>query len=54
MENIATCSVPKPRAGIQGLDAYRVAVEFYRLLRHSTRVAGAATSSISRPAPPSR
>jgi four helix bundle protein len=37
MENTTNCSVPKPRAGIQGLDAYRVAVEFYRLLRHSTR-----------------
>ena len=27
----------KPRAGIEGLDVYRVAVEFYRLLRQSTR-----------------
>ena len=37
MENATTCSAPKPTAGIQGLDAYRVAVEFYRLLRQSTR-----------------
>ena len=37
MENATTCSARKPTAGIQGLDAYRVAVEFYRLLRHSTR-----------------
>jgi four helix bundle protein len=37
MENTTTCSAPKPRIGIQGLDAYRVAVEFYRLLRRSTR-----------------
>ena len=37
MENTTTCSAPKPRTGIQGLDAYRVAVEFYRLLRRSTR-----------------
>jgi four helix bundle protein len=37
MENVTTCSTLNPRAGIQGLDAYRVAVEFYRLLRQSTR-----------------
>ena len=37
MENLTTCSAPKPRTGIEGLDAYRVAVEFYRLLRQSTR-----------------
>jgi four helix bundle protein len=37
MENATTCSAPKPKAGIQGFDAYRVAVEFYRLLRYSTR-----------------
>ena len=35
MGNATTCSTPK--AGIQGFDAYRVAVEFYRLLRQSTR-----------------
>ena len=35
MENATTRSAPK--TGIQGLDAYRVAVEFYRLLRQSTR-----------------
>jgi four helix bundle protein len=35
MENTVACSTPK--AGIQGLDAYRVAVAFYRLLRQSTR-----------------
>jgi four helix bundle protein len=29
--------VAKPKAGIEGLDVYRVAVEFYRLLRNSTR-----------------
>jgi four helix bundle protein len=33
----ATLSTAKPRAGIEGLDVYRVAVEFYRLLRQSTR-----------------
>ena len=27
----------KPRAGIEGLDVYRVAVAFYRLLRQATR-----------------
>ena len=27
----------RPRAGIVGLDAYRVAIEFYRLLRGATR-----------------
>jgi four helix bundle protein len=37
METVTTCSAPKPKAGILGLDAYRVAVEFYRLLRHFTR-----------------
>jgi four helix bundle protein len=37
MENATTCSAPKPRAGIRGLDAYRVAVDFYRLLRQATR-----------------
>jgi four helix bundle protein len=37
MQDTATCSTPKPRAGIEGLDVYRVAVEFYRLLRQSTR-----------------
>ena len=37
MQDAATCSTPKPRAGIEGLDVYRVAVEFYRLLRQSTR-----------------
>jgi four helix bundle protein len=30
-------SKPISRAGIEGLDAYRVAVEFYRLLRQATR-----------------
>ena len=35
MGNATTC--PTPKAGIQGFDAYRVAVEFYRLLRQSTR-----------------
>jgi four helix bundle protein len=34
MENATNCSTPK--VGIQGLDAYRVAVEFYRLLRQCT------------------
>ena len=37
MQDTATCSTPKRRAGIEGLDVYRVAVEFYRLLRQSTR-----------------
>ena len=37
MGNVTTCSAPKMGTGIQGLDAYRVAVEFYRLLRQSTR-----------------
>ena len=37
MENAIPCSAPKPRVGIEGLDAYRVAVDFYRLLRQSTR-----------------
>jgi four helix bundle protein len=37
MQDNVTSSIPKPRAGIEGLDAYRVAVEFYRLLRESTR-----------------
>ena len=37
MEDATTCSAPKPKAGLPGLDAYRVAVEFYRLLRESTR-----------------
>jgi len=37
MENATTCSAPKPKAGIEGLDAYRIAIEFYRLLRQSTR-----------------
>jgi len=37
MENATTCLAPKPKSGIQGLDAYRIAVEFYRLLRHHTR-----------------
>jgi four helix bundle protein len=32
-----TGSTPKPRTGIEGLDVYRVAIEFYRLLRQSTR-----------------
>lgn len=31
------CSHARARAGIVGLDAYRVAIEFYRLLRGSTR-----------------
>jgi len=30
MPDTTTCSTPKPRAGIKGLDVYRVAVEFYR------------------------
>ena len=29
-------TAPKPKTGIQGLDVYRVAVEFYQLLRRST------------------
>jgi four helix bundle protein len=37
MHDAVTCSAPKPHKGIEGLDAYRVAVEFYRLLRQSTR-----------------
>jgi four helix bundle protein len=37
VEDAVACSAPKPTAGIQGLDAYRVAVEFYRLLRQHTR-----------------
>ena len=37
MEDAATCSTAKPRAGIEGLDVYRVAIEFYRLLRQATR-----------------
>jgi four helix bundle protein len=37
MENATICSAPKPKVGIEGLDAYRVAVDFYRLLRQSTR-----------------
>jgi four helix bundle protein len=37
MENAVTRSTPTPRAGIEGLDAYRVAIEFYRLLRQATR-----------------
>ena len=37
MEDAFACSAPKPTAGIQSLDAYRVAVEFYRLLRQYTR-----------------
>ena len=37
VQDTATCSTPKLRAGIEGLDVYRVAVEFYRLLRQSTR-----------------
>ena len=37
MQDTATCSTPKPRTGIEGLDVYSVAIEFYRLLRQSTR-----------------
>jgi four helix bundle protein len=37
MGNVTTRCAPKSRTGIEGLDAYRVAVEFYRLLRNSTR-----------------
>jgi four helix bundle protein len=37
MENATTCSAPNPKTGIEGLDAYRIAIEFYRLLRQSTR-----------------
>jgi hypothetical protein len=37
MQDTVGSSTPKPRVGIEGLDAYRVAVEFYRLLRQSTR-----------------
>ncbi len=37
MQDIATGTNPKPRAGIEGLDVYRVAVQFYRLLRQATR-----------------
>jgi hypothetical protein len=37
MQDTATCSTPRPRAGIEGLDVYRVSVESYRLLRKSTR-----------------
>jgi four helix bundle protein len=36
MDTDSAGSAPKPVAGIQGLDVYRVAVEFYRLLRTST------------------
>ena len=32
-----TAPMTAPRSGLPGLDAYRVAVEFYRLLRQSTR-----------------
>ena len=35
MEDASTS--PRPIAGIQGFDVYLVAVEFYRLLRQSTR-----------------
>ena len=34
MEDATTA--PRPKTGIQGLDAYHVAVEFYQLLRKST------------------
>jgi len=37
MNEIAANPTPKPRVGIEGLDVYRVAVQFYRLLRQSTR-----------------
>ena len=37
MQDTATLSTAKPRAGIEGLDVYRVAVEFYRLLRQFTQ-----------------
>ncbi len=37
MQSVAPSPTPKPRAGIEGLDVYRVAVQFYRLLRQSTR-----------------
>ena len=37
MNEIVATSTPKPRAGIEGLDVYRVAVQFYRQLRQSTR-----------------
>ncbi len=37
MQSVAQSPITKPRAGIEGLDIYRVAVQFYRLLRQSTR-----------------
>jgi four helix bundle protein len=37
MQASSSNPTPKPRTGVEGLDAYRVAVEFYRLLRESTR-----------------
>jgi four helix bundle protein len=37
MQSVAASPTPKPRAGIEGLDVYRVAVQFYRLFRQSTR-----------------
>jgi four helix bundle protein len=37
MQDTATGPTPKPRAGTEELDVYRVAVDFYRLLRQSTR-----------------
>jgi four helix bundle protein len=37
MQDTATSSTPRTRAGVEGLDVYRVTAEFYRLLRQSTR-----------------
>jgi len=37
MKKIAANPTTPPRAGIEGLDVYRVAVQFYRLLRQATR-----------------
>ncbi len=37
MPSVAQSPTTKPGAGIEGLDVYRVAVQFYRLLRQSAR-----------------
>ena len=37
MTSTNTAPLNAPRTGLHSLDAYRVAVEFYRLLRQSTR-----------------
>jgi four helix bundle protein len=36
-ESVNATHSSTPRSGLEGLDAYRVAVEFYRLLRAATR-----------------